>query len=393
MTVTATFYSVLTTPGNSDIMRNTTILLLLSVAVAEPRFVQLLIIDEGRTEEQCTAPAAGWDSTQPHSEASSGYVVGDFRRHLVGRSFHQTPILNAISHGRIRFCTEVEEKAVLGSLAAIVVQSQSHPPPTFPALADLLLRGMAGPALIRELLAIEPKTDQERFRQQHAIEITETAIASHVEAVEKLPNIVEFRILDTSQVYLRADPDRSLYRFTAEGGLHDDHHFIDAETGELKPREGARARNEIALAVGEGSADGLENAWNVLRLKRIREDRAEFHHTGITRRGSEINREISIRPYEEVRDQAKAEPASPKTVMFRSDWKNGQRAEVTEDLVAMLRMGMTKDQVASILERPSRPSDRVARKGDSEEWIFTITFGRLLVLRFEGGKMTNIDGG
>ena len=93
------------------------------------------------------------------------------------------------------------------------------------------------------------------------------------------------------------------------------------------------------------------------------------------------------------RTQTKDEAASPETVLFRSDWKSGQRAEVTEDLVARLKVGMTREQVASILERPSRPSDEITADGGSEEWVFTITLARILILTFEDGKLTNIGGG
>jgi outer membrane protein assembly factor BamE (lipoprotein component of BamABCDE complex) len=88
-----------------------------------------------------------------------------------------------------------------------------------------------------------------------------------------------------------------------------------------------------------------------------------------------------------------SESVSPKTALFRSGWKNGQRAKVTEDLIALLKVGMIKDQVASILERPSRPSDGITRDGDSERWTFTITLGRILILTFDGDTLINIDGG
>ncbi len=84
---------------------------------------------------------------------------------------------------------------------------------------------------------------------------------------------------------------------------------------------------------------------------------------------------------------------SPETVLFRSDWTNGQRANVTTNLVTLLKEGMTKDQVASILERPSRPNDGITRDGRSERWIYTITLGRILILTFDGDKLVNIDGG
>jgi hypothetical protein len=91
--------------------------------------------------------------------------------------------------------------------------------------------------------------------------------------------------------------------------------------------------------------------------------------------------------------QTKDDSVSQKTELFRSDWKDGQRAEVTKELVAMLKVGMSKKEVASILERPSRPNDGIAKEGGSEKWTFSITLGRVLVLTFDDDKLTNIDGG
>lgn len=82
-----------------------------------------------------------------------------------------------------------------------------------------------------------------------------------------------------------------------------------------------------------------------------------------------------------------------KTERFRSHWKDGQRAQVTTDLVALLKIGMTKDQVASILEQPSRLSDGMSRDGNTEKWTFTITLARLLTLTFEKDRLIDIDGG
>jgi len=81
------------------------------------------------------------------------------------------------------------------------------------------------------------------------------------------------------------------------------------------------------------------------------------------------------------------------TGQFRSDWKNGQRAKVAKNLVAALKVGMTTQEVASILERPSRLNDGITKDGDSEKWTFTITLGRILVLTFEENKLSSIDGG
>jgi len=81
------------------------------------------------------------------------------------------------------------------------------------------------------------------------------------------------------------------------------------------------------------------------------------------------------------------------TALFRSDWKNGQRAKVTQNLIASLMIGMTKEEVAAILEYPSRPGDEIVEKENAEEWIFTITLGRILILRFENNKLAEIDGG
>ena len=212
-------------------------------------------------------------------------------------------------------------------------------------------------------------------------------------AADRLPNIIEFRILDENRVYLRAGQNRGLYRITAEGGLYDDRHYIGGETGTMKPIEGARASGEIVLKIGERVTDGLTMAWNQYKLKSIDDDTAEFHHTGIARGNKKIDRVISVRPYKEAGDQTGEERASRKTALFRSDWRKVCRAEVTEDLVAMLRIGMTKENVASLLELPSRSGDEIIEDGDSEEWVFTITLGRILILRFESGKLTNIDGG
>jgi uncharacterized lipoprotein YajG len=87
------------------------------------------------------------------------------------------------------------------------------------------------------------------------------------------------------------------------------------------------------------------------------------------------------------------ESSSPETLRFRSDWTNGQRAEVTATLVTLLKEGMTKEEVVSILEHPSRPNDEITRDGNSEKWTFTITLGRILILTFEGDILVNIDGG
>lgn len=87
------------------------------------------------------------------------------------------------------------------------------------------------------------------------------------------------------------------------------------------------------------------------------------------------------------------ESISPETLRFRSDWTNGQRAEVTATLVTLLKEGMTEEEVVSILERPSRPNDGITRDGNSEIWTFTITLGRILILTFDGGILVNIDGG
>lgn len=66
------------------------------------------------------------------------------------------------------------------------------------------------------------------------------------------------------------------------------------------------------------------------------------------------SREVQLKKLDGV---ARAPRPSKETVLFRSDWKNGNRAKVIADLVALLKEGMTKDQVASILERPFRQKD------------------------------------
>ncbi len=81
------------------------------------------------------------------------------------------------------------------------------------------------------------------------------------------------------------------------------------------------------------------------------------------------------------------------TTLFRSDWTNGQRAKVSANLVALLKRGMTKEEVTSILEYPSRPNDCIKKNSDREEWTFTITLGRILILKFDGNKLISIDGG
>ena len=107
-------------------------------------------------------------------------------------------------------------------------------------------------------------------------------------------------------------------------------------------------------------------------------------------RGTICSREVQLKKQEAA---AEVPRPSQETVLFRSDWKNGNRAKVTADLVALLKEGMTKDQVTSILERPSRLSDGIAQDGNSEKWTFTISLGRILILTFEGDKLITIDGG
>ena len=118
--------------------------------------------------------------------------------------------------------------------------------------------------------------------------------------VDRLRNIVEFSILDDKRVYLRAKRHQKLDRITSDGGLYDDRHYINGDTGEFKEAPNARAPSEIVITIGESMMQDNSHGDSImLRLIKIEKSKAVFHHTGVRRNGEKINRTISVSPYTE----------------------------------------------------------------------------------------------
>ena len=130
-------------------------------------------------------------------------------------------------------------------------------------------------------------------REEHSME---SKVPIHV---DRIINIVEFRILDDKQVYLRTDRHQKLDRITADGGLFDDRHYING-AGEFKEAPNARAPSEIVITIGESMMQANPHGdSNMLRLIKTEKSKAVFHHTGLRRNGEKINRMISVSPYTE----------------------------------------------------------------------------------------------
>ena len=114
--------------------------------------------------------------------------------------------------------------------------------------------------------------------------------------VERLPNIVELRIIDKEHVFLKTEMPQ-LYHLLPDGGWYDDLNAIDGATGKTIPNPQARQPNELIIKLGESSQDSMHNQWNTLKLIQVDKDHVIFHHTGVRRDGKGIERTISVPVY------------------------------------------------------------------------------------------------
>ena len=159
----------------------------------------------------------------------------------------------------------------------------------------------------------------------------------------RLPNIVELRILDDRRVFLRSLSDRALHRIAPDGGWVDDHHFIDADTGELRERPTARARNEIVLTVGESSQDATEGPWNRLQFQGVERETAVFLVISLGRDNKERRQTIEVSPYVDpdgnpTRSGSRAASAGfePARISTRLRPRSSQRSVADSPITAQL---------------------------------------------------------
>lgn len=119
--------------------------------------------------------------------------------------------------------------------------------------------------------------------------------ANEVEKVHELPDIVELRILDSRTIYMRSMG--GFIRLSSEGGFVEDRHYIEAETGAIKPNPNARKPNEITITVGEQASNEIAYGGNTYKLFEIKGKAIRFHHTQALRNSKRLERDVIVSPY------------------------------------------------------------------------------------------------
>ncbi len=118
-----------------------------------------------------------WAAESPFQIASPELVGHDLGRLFEGSSWQVTPILAAVTHGAVRFCTHQEESLVLAVLADLVVEQHSAPfgSQLHPSAAKFLT-GLASPRLANMLRALEPVDEEQAVRRTATLDIVNKVI-------------------------------------------------------------------------------------------------------------------------------------------------------------------------------------------------------------------------
>ena len=109
--------------------------------------------------------------------------------------------------------------------------------------------------------------------------------------VEKLPDIEAFEILSTNAVFVKA-PGQWIHYMTLDGGEYDDQHYIEGETGQVKPNANARKTDELIFRVGEAAQLGGKNIMRTYKLLKIDKGLAYFSHVYFGRSSQQNQDEI-----------------------------------------------------------------------------------------------------
>ena len=123
--------------------------------------------------------------------------------------------------------------------------------------------------------------------------------AASVEAYQRLdslPHIIELKIVDNEHVQLISD-GVALGHVTADGGILDDFHDIEAETGKVKKNETARDPKEISLNVNKGFEIGGFGGYDRFVFLKVENGQVVFHYNAISRNGKSEDTTISISSY------------------------------------------------------------------------------------------------
>ncbi|MCB1034466.1 MAG: hypothetical protein KDD47_11600 [Acidobacteria bacterium] len=143
----------------------------------------VLVVDPGKDQsEACRAAPEGWDPGLEEVRIPPSFAEMDVERYLRGMSALFTSFLQSTWEGRMRFCSESEEAAVLGTVAELAVR----PPEGWavgydgklPSGTEELLRDLASPVLLEQLEKTSANTADEQSRRQQALECVRAEIRS-----------------------------------------------------------------------------------------------------------------------------------------------------------------------------------------------------------------------
>jgi hypothetical protein len=129
------------------------------------------------------------------------------------------------------------------------------------------------------------------------LSLTVLGCARRQNRVDGLPGISELRIVDQRTVYMTT-PGGMLNRLSKDGGLIEDRHYIDAETGALKLSASARRPNEVTITIGEQASTETGFGGHCYQLLEIRGETVHLHHTEVSRQGQRSERDITVLPYQ-----------------------------------------------------------------------------------------------
>ena len=121
--------------------------------------------------------------------------------------------------------------------------------------------------------------------------------AGRQNTVDGLPGISELRIVDQRTVYMRT-PGGMLTRLSKDGGLIEDRHYIDADTGAIELSAAARRPDEITITVGERASTETGFGGDTYQLLTVQGETVRLHHTQVSREGRRSERDITVSPYQ-----------------------------------------------------------------------------------------------
>jgi hypothetical protein len=113
----------------------------------------------------------------------------------------------------------------------------------------------------------------------------------------RLSQIKKFKILNDHQIYLQSE-GAALVRRSQEGGILEDRHYIEGETGKFKDAPNARKPDEITLDAGQSCQVGYNGGF--LKVVRVKKNSAIFEETIYLRSdpNHERKRRVEVLPYE-----------------------------------------------------------------------------------------------